>query len=233
MAEPKYIKLFLDCREQLKLLSDEERGRVIMALLDYADTGDSSNSSSELSGAERMCFSFISAQIDRDKAAYTERCKKNAENASKRWKSDGATVCNRIRTDAKNARDKVQTNTKSKDTLTLFERFWEAYPRRIAKATALKSFEKLHVDEALLSKMLAALEKQKKCTQWQDIKFIPHPSTWLNNSRWEDEIDVSEDDIEESGIPEMTREDLERIYQEPVGRTAEEIKAMSMEELFE
>lgn len=237
MAETKYIKLFLDCREQLKLLSDAERGRVIMALLDYAETGDGA---SELSGAERMCFAFIAAQIDRDKTAYAERCKKNAENASKRWKSGGANGYECIRTDAIDTKTEAKTKTLTKDkdsnnTLALFYRFWEAYPRKIAKATALKSFEKLHVDESLLNKILSALERQKKCTQWQNRQFIPHPSTWLNNSRWEDEdeFDVPEDDAEEFKMQDMTQEDLERIYQEPSGRTAEEIKNMSKEELFE
>ena len=38
--------------------------------------------------------------------------------------------------------------------------------------------------------MLAAIEKQKQSAQWQDNggQFIPHPSTWLNQRRWEDEL---------------------------------------------
>jgi hypothetical protein len=27
--------------------------------------------------------------------------------------------------------------------------------------------------------------------QWQDTSYIPHPSTWLNQERWEDEQDLS------------------------------------------
>ncbi len=128
-----------------------------------------------------------------------------------------------------------KSKVKENNTLALFEQFWKVYPKKCAKINAQKVFQKLHVDQSLLDRMLSALEKQKQDTQWQNKQFIPYPATWLNSHRWEDEneLDVPENSAEEFKMPEMTREDLERIYQEPVGRTAEEIKAMSMEELFE
>lgn len=58
--------LYYDYREHLALLSDEERGRLLMALLDYAENGKEQ----ELDGAARMAFSFIRAQMDRDAAKY-------------------------------------------------------------------------------------------------------------------------------------------------------------------
>lgn len=70
----------------------------------------------------------------------------------------------------------------------LFDIFWKAYPRKVSPAAAKKSFAKLKVDEDLLNKMLKAIEQQKKTDQWKDPKYIPHPSTWLNNERWEDEV---------------------------------------------
>jgi len=37
--------------------------------------------------------------------------------------------------------------------------------------------------------MLETITWQKKLIQWQDPSYIPHPSTWLNQERWEDEKD--------------------------------------------
>ncbi len=71
----------------------------------------------------------------------------------------------------------------------LFNTFWTAYPRKVAKTTAQKAFNKLKVDDGLLTSILIALEKQKQSKQWQDKQFIPHPATWLNQRRWEDETD--------------------------------------------
>lgn len=45
------------------------------------------------------------------------------------------------------------------------------------------------MDEQLLNDMLSAIKKQMNSKQWQDKQFIPNPATWLNQCRWEDEID--------------------------------------------
>lgn len=71
----------------------------------------------------------------------------------------------------------------------LFDSFWSAYPRKVAKQSALKAFKKLNPDEALLADMLAALDWQRTSDDWQRDggKFIPYPATWLNGHRWEDD----------------------------------------------
>lgn len=69
----------------------------------------------------------------------------------------------------------------------LFERFWQAYPRKAAKTDAEKAFAKLGLDEAKLQVLLDAIAKQSGWPEWRDVTFIPHPATWLNGSRWLDE----------------------------------------------
>ena len=75
----------------------------------------------------------------------------------------------------------------------LFDSFWKAYPRKSNKGFAKKVFDKLKVDQDLLNKMLQALALQTR-TVWKDKdqQYIPHPSTWLNGERWEDEITVDQ-----------------------------------------
>lgn len=70
-----------------------------------------------------------------------------------------------------------------------FEMFWKAYPRRVAKDVARKAFKK-HGCGDIISKILASLVVQKRSEQWtkEDGRFIPHPSTWINQHRWEDEL---------------------------------------------
>lgn len=74
-----------------------------------------------------------------------------------------------------------------------FNEFWNRYPRKTAKETARKSFQKLKPDDELLRTMLEAIEKQKQCEQWTKDggQYIPHPATWLNQKRWEDETVVN------------------------------------------
>jgi predicted phage replisome organizer len=72
--------------------------------------------------------------------------------------------------------------------LDFFSTFWESYPRRESKEKTKQWFIKNKPNEELQTKILEALEKFKKTEQWQDKQFIPHPTTWLNQKRWEDEV---------------------------------------------
>lgn len=71
----------------------------------------------------------------------------------------------------------------------LFDRFWQAYPKKKAKDAALKAFAKRKPTPELLARMLNAIEAQRASDDWQRDggQFIPHPATWLNGGRWDDE----------------------------------------------
>ena len=71
-----------------------------------------------------------------------------------------------------------------------FAQFWEAYPRKSNKERTRQIWKKLNPSEELLDKMLSALESHKQSDQWtrDGGAFIPHPSTWLNGKRWEDDM---------------------------------------------
>ena len=69
-----------------------------------------------------------------------------------------------------------------------FNDFWQAYPRKVSKKKAFESWLKICPDGELLALIIAAVELHKKSEQWQDERYIPHPSTWLNQRRWEDEL---------------------------------------------
>jgi len=70
-----------------------------------------------------------------------------------------------------------------------FEKFWKTYPRKQNKAAAKKAWDKISLNSELLENILSAISKQKEGPDWIKNKgqFIPHPASWLNNKRWEDE----------------------------------------------
>lgn len=72
---------------------------------------------------------------------------------------------------------------------TRFLEFWESYPRKTGKGAAEHAFKKYKPDDTLLALMLKAIEVQKRSDQWikDSGQYIPNPSTWLNQRRWEDE----------------------------------------------
>jgi hypothetical protein len=63
-----------------------------------------------------------------------------------------------------------------------FETFWRAYPRRVGKLKAQREWQRLRPP---LAEVLSALEWQR--AQWDDPKYVPHPSSWLHQGRWMDE----------------------------------------------
>jgi len=68
-----------------------------------------------------------------------------------------------------------------------FEQFWAAYPRKVGKGLAEAAWA--NADLPQIDVILSAIRKARKSLDWQKDNgaFIPHPTTWLNQRRWEDE----------------------------------------------
>jgi len=67
-----------------------------------------------------------------------------------------------------------------------FDMFWMTYPKKVGKEAARKAWLKVNPN---LTIVLQALSWQKESPQWfkNNGQFIPNPSTWINQHRWEDE----------------------------------------------
>ena len=70
-----------------------------------------------------------------------------------------------------------------------FLEFWSRYPRKVGKRAALKAWNKARPDPQLIGKILTTVDQQKSSDQWRkdNGEYIPHPATWLNEGRWDDE----------------------------------------------
>ena len=68
-----------------------------------------------------------------------------------------------------------------------FTTFWTAYPNKQGKEEAWRAWQRLKPDAALLETMLSAITQAKAADQWQR-GIVPHPSNWLNQKRWTDEL---------------------------------------------
>ena len=68
-----------------------------------------------------------------------------------------------------------------------FADFWQAYPCGRSKQAAIRAWDKLRPDDALLHTMAVGLKRAMKREDWRRGIGIPHASTWLNDRRWEDE----------------------------------------------
>lgn len=70
-----------------------------------------------------------------------------------------------------------------------FDDFWLLYPKRMAKKDAKKAWDKL--SEPQKTAALIACANWRNIWAAKDVEFLPHPATWLNGERWEDELPSS------------------------------------------
>lgn len=70
-----------------------------------------------------------------------------------------------------------------------FEEFYKNYPKKVKKQDVKKWFKKNKPSSELFSSMMNSLEQFRGSKDWLKDKgqYIPYPSTWLNQKRWEDE----------------------------------------------
>jgi hypothetical protein len=72
-----------------------------------------------------------------------------------------------------------------------FDEFWAAYPKKVGKKAARASWGKLKPDTELHDKIMTAVGRARVTEQWQREggRYIPNPTTWLNQGRWDDEYE--------------------------------------------
>lgn len=72
-----------------------------------------------------------------------------------------------------------------------FDEFWAAYPKKVGKKAAQASWNKIKPDTELHDKIMTAIGRARATEQWQreNGRFIPNPTTWLNQGRWDDEYE--------------------------------------------
>jgi len=93
-----------------------------------------------------------------------------------------------------NTQSKVK-DSKVKDSKVLsvcFEKFWEAYPKKVGKEEAKKEFIKIDPDEQDTKNLIIAFKKQVELgmiSLRENNKFCPHASTWLHQKRYLDPLE--------------------------------------------
>lgn len=193
-----------------RFMSDEQVGKLIRLLCAQFDLGHLKESH-----MLNICKSydedvFSKFEIDSEGRFYNKRLeleayKRKAYNESRRKnRSHMNNICrsyvphmededvnrdiNRNKKDKESVRGKERVTSEDLLMDEAFSRFWENYPRKVAKQMALKAWSKVKYQE--IDQILTSLERFKTCDDWtrDGGQFIPHPATWLNGRRWEDEI---------------------------------------------
>jgi len=78
------------------------------------------------------------------------------------------------------------------DQKSFFDRFYQAYPKHVAKEDAVRAWKKITPPptEDFVNTLIARIDILRTTDGWlkNNGEFIPNPATWLNGKRWDDEI---------------------------------------------
>lgn len=196
MKQKSSFLIYHEYREPLKLLTDEQRGQLLMALIDYSESGVVP----ELDGISMMAFSFIQSQMDRDSKKYENRCSSNRENGKKggRPKKENDTEENpknplgfeETEKKTKNPKKPIKIKNKDKDinknTMckseadALFERVWKLYPQKRGKGKVSDANKRRLLDIGF-DELSRAIDRYKADLALDDWRKPQNGSTFFNS----------------------------------------------------
>lgn len=186
--------LYVKYLDNIEMLSMEQRGILITALMSYVAGKDIP----DMDGMTAMAYSFIKSQVDRDFEKYEETCRKRSE-AGKLGGRPKAKDCEEKQRKAKNANgfsekqnnpdndneyendnENDKKNTYSRD----FEALWAAYPRKKEKANAYKCYKARLADGFSEDELMTAVKRYaEECkSRGTEVRYIKLGSTFLSSN---------------------------------------------------
>ena len=207
MSEAPYITIYKDkwnAIRSIKAISERERQKLAAAMLDYACVGIEPEGLSNIS--QGMFEAIKSSLITRSKGGQPgnqNAAKNKSEKTNNKTNTENEqekripetikqTNCTDTETDTETYTDNPPKPPRG-ETGGAFDIFWEIYPKKVGKQDARRSYERATKGKGpdFKNKILKALEDQKKSEQWtrEGGRFVPNPATWLNQGRWDDQLE--------------------------------------------
>lgn len=176
--------LYVKYLENIEMLSMEQRGVLITALMSYVSDKDIP----DMDGMTAMAYSFIKSQIDRDFEKYEETCRKRSE-AGKLGGRPKAKKANGFprkqnNPDNDNEYDNENENDIKKTYSCAFEALWSAYPRKKEKANAYKCYKARLADGFSEDELMTAVKRYAdECkARRTEARYIKLGATFLGSN---------------------------------------------------
>lgn len=209
----KSFVLFTEYGEKLARLTDEQLGALFRLVFAYVETGTIPTVEDQMIG---MAFDFIRADLDRQAENYTRKVEagrkggvakastakqKLAEpSMPKQSLAEASTIKQNVAEPStvylnknKNKNVNKNVNKNIKEYIPSFFEFWNLYPRKIGKATAEAAYKKKCTSAEVERQILDGVRRYNtlQWSHWSSdrTQYIPHPTTWLNQERWKDEVE--------------------------------------------
>jgi hypothetical protein len=78
------------------------------------------------------------------------------------------------------------------DAADTFEEFWKQYPRKVGKVAAAKLYRRIvNNGDATPADLMIGIARYGLEVAGREPRYIAHPTTWLSQGRWADEVSPS------------------------------------------
>ena len=145
---------------------------------------------------------------------YMQNYRKKTGNGKQSVNSDKPAVNNGkprlAQADTETKTEKINKQPAADDS---FDQFWQSYPRKVAKGTARKAWDKA-VKTVDAQTIIDGGKRYAASMAGSEAKFIAHPTSWLNAERWSDEPEPAPKPEIKPGTPEWAARSIK--WLEPV-----------------
>lgn len=182
------ISLDLSNMEAFKELTNIQLGELMRAVFAYASDG--TMLSEDADQAVRVAFAFLKADVDAERDSYKRRCKRNKENARKRWaKRNKSKSAHKTSTPKDVASPVLQEKTATVD----YEKLVAYWNRRVdeTKSSMAKVLNITPYRKKLIEERLAEYNNDNKALQKVLDKALAdpylngkNPSKWVADFNW-------------------------------------------------
>ncbi len=215
MNKKKSFIFYYDWWDIFEPLSQEQKGQLITAIFDYVKNGTEPGykdlalkiSFNVIRNAlkrdgekyEKVCKRNVEngkkGGRPKNQPVFTETEKTQwvFEKPKKADNDNDNDTDNEIDNDNVNDSDKSSSSSFSTKTVCAYSddflNFWQEYPKKVGKGDAFNKWKKAKLTIGDKEDILSALNWQKKSERWRDNngRYIPNPSTYISQRRWEDE----------------------------------------------
>ena len=182
----KSFLIHYDSLDVLDDLTDEQCGQLLRAMKAHH-----LGQEIEISTIAKIAFSPFKSQFARDDAKYQKVVDRNKQNGALggRPKKPSGLIGNPSKPrKADSVSDSDSDSDSDSKDINPFDAFWSAYPKKVSKAEAKKAWTKIKPE--MVDLIISKVELFKTSQEWtkDNGQFIPNASTWLNNKRWDDEL---------------------------------------------
>ena len=134
----------------------------------------------------------VTEEIKKQSESRLKRKAAGVKGAGVRWKGDSNANGNAIPEPMpENGSSSSPPSSPIPSNKKTFEAFWETYPKRVGKEAAFKAW-KTHKCNEITAIIIKSVKAHINSKPWKkdEGEFIPHPTTFLNQHRWEDEVEM-------------------------------------------